>query len=414
MTCASANPLLLRSAKAWTAKACDVCGEDGALRAQPRRRYELRTRRHRVEILLDDVICERCGFLFAGRVPDVEFISDFYREAHTPNSAIREIKPDFDVEHRLVTLRKHLKQGCTVLEIGANDGAFTKALCKNGFHAVGLDPLETAQEEFVVKAFAADGPNGGVAQPMRVKYDAVLAYYVLEHVSDARAWLSEVHGCLVAGGILVIEVPNFDTHPVESLYPEHFLHLTPAHLSMLLRACGFEVLECGLARPSRYFGFTAVARRVECFATVPTLSDAEAMQAVARTHQRRAWALALIATEEDRMSMLARHVAESIGRTLDPPVICIWAANIHATRLALALKALRPDLAVTAVDSAVSKIGTLHEGFSEAVIRPDFSARRRHLFLLCSPNWNADIRGQILSLGLPRAEIIDAITWKPD
>ncbi len=416
MTLAPSSPLPLRPAKIWTAKACDVCGEATALRALPRRRYELATRKHRAEMLLDDVVCERCGFLFAGKVPDVEFISDFYREAHTPNSAIRDIKPDFDAEARLITLRKHLKQGCTVLEIGANDGAFTKALRENGFHAVGLDPLETAQEEFVVNAFAADGSEGAGSTTAGKKHDAVLAYYVLEHVSDARVWLTEARDYLVPGGTLVIEVPNFDTHPVESLYPEHFLHLTPSHLRRLLQVCGFEVLECGEARPSRYFGFTAVARRVEDATQPAQLSAEEIFNAVQRTEQRRRDALNLITAEEERMGSLASQVIGMIqSHAQKPPAIFVWAANIHATRLAQALKARNPDLTVTAVDSAVSKIGTLHEGFASPVIKPGFEANEPggHLFLLCSPNWNSDIREQILALGLPQVEIIDAITWKP-
>jgi 2-polyprenyl-3-methyl-5-hydroxy-6-metoxy-1,4-benzoquinol methylase len=415
MTSDASSPLPLRPAKTWTAKVCDVCGEGTSLRAQPRRRYELSTRKHRVEMLLDDVICERCGFLFAGRVPDVEFISDFYRDAHTPNSAIRDIKPDFDAEARLTTLRKHLKQGCTVLEIGANDGAFTKVLREYGFNAVGLDPLETARKEFVVSAFAADGSETGTLQPARKKYDAVTAYYVLEHVSDARAWLAEARDYLAPGDILIIEVPDFESHPVESLYPEHFLHLTPAHLSRLLQVCGFEILECGEARPSRYFGFTAVARRVETVMPPSPLAAEQSAQAVERTEQRRADALALIAAEEQRMSKLAEHVISKLATSTTPPAVFAWAANIHATRIARALKALRPDLVVTAVDSAVSKMGTLHDGFASPVIKPEFSAAHSesYLFLLCSPNWNADIRDQILSLGLPNVETINVISWKP-
>jgi len=416
MTPAFNKPLPLRPAKRWTPKVCDVCGEGDALRALPRRRYELATRKHRAEMLLDDVVCERCGFLFAGKVPDLEFISDFYREAHTPNSAIRGIKPDFDTEARLITLRQHLKHCCTVLEIGANDGAFTKSLRENGFHAVGLDPLETAQEEFVVNAFAANGSTESGGSAAGNKHDAVLAYYVLEHVIDARAWLGELRDYLITGGTLVVEVPNFDTHPVESLYPEHFLHLTPTHLRRLLQASGFQVVECGEARPSRYFGFTAVARRTEAVARPAPLSAEETAQAVQRTEKRRADALNLITSEERRMGRLASHVIATIRNRAPIPAVFVWAANIHATRLAQAVRTQWPELDVISVDSAISKIGTLHEGFASPVIKPEFSATDPggYLFLLCSPNWNADIREQIVALGLPQAEIIDAITWQPE
>jgi hypothetical protein len=175
------------------------------------------------------------------------------------------------------------------------------------------------------------------------------------------------------------------------------------------------VLECGEARPSRYFGFTAVARRVEDAIQPAQMSAEEIVQAVQRTEQRRAHALNLITAEEERMGSLALQVVGMIQSFAKTPAIFVWAANIHATRLAQALKARNSDLTVKAVDSAVSKIGTLHEGFASPVIKPGFNANEPggHLFLLCSPNWNSDIREQILSLGLPQVEIIDAITWKP-
>lgn len=407
-------PLPLRKAAAWCTKSCDVCGETTPILRLNLRRYELATRRHRVEMLLDDVICERCGFLFAGKVPDTDFISEFYRDAHTSRSDFREIKPDFDIEARLVTLRAHLAAGITILEIGANDGTFTESLRCAGFQAIGLDPLETAQKEFVVNAFAADGA-GTVPAPesLHRRYGAVLAYYVLEHVTDARTWLAEIRDYLQPGGVVVIEVPNFDTHPVESLYPEHFLHLTPVHLSRLLAAAGFEVIECGSARPSRYFGFTAVARRVEIAGPPAVITPGQAMQAVIHTKQRYRDALDSITQEEARMTRLAAHLLAEIGKTGEPPHIYIWAVNIHSTRIARALTEQCPGLDLTAVDSAVSKIGTLHEGFAKPVQGPHFDVSQtgRSLFILCSPNWNPDIRNQIEALGFENPMIVDGIRW---
>ncbi len=408
--------LPLRSAATWTSKGCDVCGEASELRVMKQRRYELATTKYRAEMLLDDVICESCGFVFAGWIPDIEFLSNFYRDAHSSLSMFRDTQPDFDTTARMATLNEHLNPGCAILEVGANDGTFTETLRRNGFYAVGVDPLDTPQSEFVANAFVADGRKAQATK--RRKYDAVLAYYVLEHLTDARAWLVEVRDTLVTDGILVIEVPNFDAYPVESLYPEHLLHFTPMHLSRLLAESGFEVIECGKALPSRYFGFTAVARRFDLTmlpqrpVAIPRL---HAKAAVARAQQRWLDALDFITAEEIRMEALAAEIISEHKGLDEAPAIVVWAANAYATRFARAISKLEPDLRVTAVDSAISRIGTIHDGFASPVSGPTFDRAQPggYLFVICSPSWNVEIRETIYALGLPKVEIIDAITWQP-
>jgi SAM-dependent methyltransferase len=78
-------------------------------------------------------------------------------------------------------------------------------------------------------------------------FDVVTSWHVLEHVLDPSRVLAEAYRILKPGGVLMLEVPNFDSlgrtvlrtywFPLE--LPRHLYHYTPKTLGALLRKAGF-------------------------------------------------------------------------------------------------------------------------------------------------------------------------------
>jgi 2-polyprenyl-3-methyl-5-hydroxy-6-metoxy-1,4-benzoquinol methylase len=151
-----------------------------------------------------------------------------------------------------------------VLDVGCNLGSFLAALRdRTGCSVVGLEPAPSpakyAREHFHldVREACLDDVAGSLAP---ASFDVITLWHVMEHLWEPRRDLQIVHSLLKPGGMLVVEVPNFDD-PLRRLFgsswayidvPRHLLHFTPRTLRNFLEGAGFAVatLECtGTFRP---------------------------------------------------------------------------------------------------------------------------------------------------------------------
>lgn len=398
----------------WKEKCCDICGENNRLAPLATRTYELPSRYAIFEMIFEDVICENCGSVFARRIPNDDFLNEFYKDAFTPRSDYRAPIPDFDAAARLDIVKDHLSDGASLLEIGANNGAFCETLRQSGYRAEGLDPLQDKPTALVAEAFSGRGSSD---KPTVVeKRDGVMAFYVLEHITNPRQWLEEAKAYLKPGGILILEVPDFGNFPVESFYPEHFLHFTREHLSLLLSAAGFNLLDGKTYRPSRYFGFLVVARLTGRTPGSVTISDSERARLVEAGRRAYTAGQSLASQEGLRAAALASEIETRMRSiAMRPAALYFWGANKYASDIA---KKLNNEARMNAmiVDGASTKIGISHEGFSRPIQAPLFEKQSEacRIFVLCSPSWNREIVHQIAAMGLEDIVIIDGVDWKPD
>ena len=122
----------------------------------------------------------------------------------------------------------------TLLEIGCGEGFFLKAIGKEFSSAkvVGLELNETAVRKMNDEGIFA--VNEDISQHALVKtaeYDFVLAFQVLEHISDVKAFLNACLMALKPGGVLFFGVPNNDSFIFRSdCY--HVLNLPPHHMGL--------------------------------------------------------------------------------------------------------------------------------------------------------------------------------------
>ncbi len=102
-------------------------------------------------------------------------------------------------------------------------------------------------------------------------FDWVTMDNVLEHIDDPRAVLMPLADCLRSGGTLTICVPNFGGEEAalfgpywEALDPPHHeMHYTKTSLCLLLKECGFTVIE---AQFQPRFAATTSMRNLEVLA----------------------------------------------------------------------------------------------------------------------------------------------------
>lgn len=145
----------------------------------------------------------------------------------------------------------------------------------------------------------------------------------------------------------------------------------------------------------------------------PVTSPAQTAQAMETTELWRNGVLYLISTVEARIGRLVAHIIGKHSRTSSLPDIFTWIASNFTTRITRALKDLRPDVIIRAVDSAISKITALQDSVYAPVIKTKFAKLQTggYPFLFCLSHWSSGIRDQILALDLPEVEVIDATNW---
>jgi len=388
----------------WQVVTCDLCGA-----SRPdvlgRREIIVRGRSCDHQMVFVDAACGQCGFVQALERPDEAFLMDYYRDAHIGH---RGGELHFDGPARLAAVAARVPGGGRIIEIGANDGAFCAELSKAGYDAFGFDPVEADEASGVEKGFL----EAGIAFVSPRSADAVIAYYVLEHVIEAGAWLRSALALLKDGGVLILEVPDYTTHPQDSLNVEHLLHFTPETLRELLEQHGLEILRDQPA-PTVAYGQAIAARLTDrALAESPRpASDVYLSGGPARLAAAKAAYAEAMADRARRQA--AAESAAKLAREADPSgtaSVFIWGANEYAERAAPLLA--QAFSSVQVVDKSASKIGTSFPGLAAPIAHPDIAAAEadRRIFLLCSPNWNAQIAAEIAAQGWTALAVIDAVT----
>ncbi len=158
------------------------------------------------------------------------------------------------VARRLRYLNEVLPPRGRVLEVGCSSGFMLYPLIEAGYECVGIEPSGVFRDYLRARkidchdsldALRALRPTGG--------FDAIMHFFVLEHVAEPEAFLRGQLDLLRPGGVLVCEVPNaadalitvYDIPAFERFYwsVAHHWYFSEASLGHLLGrlGCAWEV-----------------------------------------------------------------------------------------------------------------------------------------------------------------------------
>jgi 2-polyprenyl-3-methyl-5-hydroxy-6-metoxy-1,4-benzoquinol methylase len=167
-------------------------------------------------------------------------------------------------------VRRYLKDGEALLDVGANYGHFLEAARDVYPSALGFDlspqAVRWSQEHFGVSNF-----TGSIYDPpreLRGPYPGVTCWDVIEHVPDPLGALESLHNLVAPGGYLFMSTPDAGSL-VARLMRRHWHYLDPEqHLNLFSRAnlgralerSGFSVL--GFKSFGRYYRLRYVLDRL--------------------------------------------------------------------------------------------------------------------------------------------------------
>jgi SAM-dependent methyltransferase len=166
------------------------------------------------------VSCGECGLVYLLNPPDekeiyedyykIEFTKDDYRSG----SDVEILNEIFEINNQRVKLIKKLagEKDFTLLDIGCGSGLFLKSCTDAGFNVSGIDVSKNALK-FAKESFGLNVDSKTVSDLSAEgkKYDIITMWHVLEHVLNPVEELKKIMEILNGNGVLLIEVPNFNS-----------------------------------------------------------------------------------------------------------------------------------------------------------------------------------------------------------
>jgi SAM-dependent methyltransferase len=200
---------------------------------------------------LTTIVCRQCGLVSHGRIPTDNPLALYYSKSYrrdyhgeitpSPHRVIRAWK---NGQRLRQLLEPYLRPGNRVFEVGAGIGCSVKAFELAGYDASGVEPNEGFRS-FSRDRLRSTVRSGSLHDVDREEtYDLVLLIHVIEHFNRPSDSLRRIHQLIRPGGRLYVECPNVaapHAAPGKLFHFAHVYNFTPRTLSMIARACGFEV-----------------------------------------------------------------------------------------------------------------------------------------------------------------------------
>ena len=155
----------------------------------------------------------------------------------------------------------------SLIDIGCNEGRSLRMYAQNGFKVEGLELNEKAAMVARAANFTVHVGDVGHLRPSTL-YDVAVLSNVLEHSTDPRQMLLDVHHILSQKGQVWISCPNsrswlrraFGTRWINWHPPFHISHFSPETLRNLLRQTGFNTIEMRQATPALWLSMSLIAK----------------------------------------------------------------------------------------------------------------------------------------------------------
>src|SRR4030043_1012929 len=157
------------------------------------------------------VKCPSCQFIYLNPRPTNEALHEFYQQY------LPEEEPSIEswqkmmelVFKRAAHLLQRFKAKGRLMDVGTGFGFFLSEMKKRGWEVTGVEisqrGLNYARDRLAVNDYAAYLEKAGLPEG---HFDAVTAFYVVEHLPDPIIFLRECHRILKHGGLLLFRDPQ--------------------------------------------------------------------------------------------------------------------------------------------------------------------------------------------------------------
>ncbi|MDL1911676.1 class I SAM-dependent methyltransferase [Chloroflexi bacterium CFX6] len=244
MTALERNTILadLRKSQTVALGNCPVCG--GGI-------WEYFGGRLHFDIRVEYWICKNCALVAQSPRLEEEYLSQFYarfyRFLYEGESQTTEAEFEFQIKRgrNLLSIFLELsgeKSLGNLLDFGSSAGGLLQAAVKEmgASSAVGIELDHDYKQFSQDMGFTVFENLFNLYKAGKPSFDVITMSHVLEHVSDFRKLLQDVHALLRQDGYLCIEVPH--TSGGACFEITHLWGFNETSLERLLRSAGFQIL----------------------------------------------------------------------------------------------------------------------------------------------------------------------------
>lgn len=211
----------------------------------------------------DLVRCKSCQTTQTYPIPTKKQLADYYGEQSIAYNGTggdvfvrnyvdgkRDYWKKLKLQKRINEIKQYAPDAKNVLDVGCGAGIFIDYLRSKGYKVQGIELSEwgyaIASKELRLKVHNKQLMEAGLK---RGSLDVVTMYDLLEHTINPQNELKHIHSLLKDHGVLVINVPNFDSFISKRMGPQwnklippnHLYHFTIESLSGILKTSGFTV-----------------------------------------------------------------------------------------------------------------------------------------------------------------------------
>jgi SAM-dependent methyltransferase len=154
-------------------------------------------------------------------------------------------------EDRLSRIERHRPEPRSWLDVGCGGGGMLRCVADHGYETEGVELSPSADRVARTLGIPVHRQplKAARARLRRAPYGVVSYFHVLEHVHDPAEELATARHIVSDTGLLVVEVPYFDTFfwklfgsRHRHFYRSHLSYFNATSLSTLLTIAGFDVL----------------------------------------------------------------------------------------------------------------------------------------------------------------------------
>jgi len=152
---------------------------------------------------------------------------------------IYQLVRNFTLKRKIKLINSFVKEGKSILDIGAGTGDFLVACKNSGWQVQGVEPNDKARsiaEEKLAIELSTLNTTLGIQ-----KFDVITMWHVLEHVPNLNEYIAQLNILLKENGRLVVAVPNhksFDASYYGEFWaaydvPRHLWHFSQTSIKQL-------------------------------------------------------------------------------------------------------------------------------------------------------------------------------------
>jgi len=385
---------------------CDICNHDKFFEIGQQYQQSIVSNKTKMKFDVRLVCCKNCGLVLQNPIQDEAQLTKYYNSMFREENSRPIENIEKEIKHRIEFICKYRKpdQKQSILEIGCSNGSTLVNLYKSGFSVCGIEP--SIENSNTCKKRGLSVFNGIYSEfdSKNKKFDFILSYYVLEHLTSPTHFMKFCNNLLSENGIICIEIPDINSYKNEKtitdllFFFEHQYHFTKDTLQILLKKCGFELLEFS-SNTTHNFGMHFSAKKI----SKPQDKLFEIPQNIFENVMKNITDYRKYHTERLENLRKKLKIIFTENRENNGKIILCPASKGSKTLLEL------PEVDLSSIECIIDnnpeKIGNSFFGFQIYSLK-DFNFNFDFNKILIRSSFNSELKNQLLSLGIDENKIL--------